>query len=185
MNETDAAMAVVAVLEDLGAEYMISGSFASNLWGSPRQTQDMDIVIDIKSLDLNAFFERIGPDFEIDRQLRFEGVTATHRYVVEHRSTLFRAELFLLTDDPFDQARFARRVGIEFASRKVAFSTAEDTVIQKLRWLHLSGHYKHHDDVLGILRLQRSNLDWDYIRMWSDKLGMRRLLDEIAAELDP
>jgi len=184
MNETGAAMAVVAALEELGAEYMISGSFASNLWGSPRQTQDVDIVIEIKSLDLGAFFDRLGVGFEADRQLRFEAVTATHRYIVEHRPTLFRAELFLLTDDPFDRARFARRVKVEFAGKQVAFSTAEDAVVQKLHWLQRSGNQKHREDVLGILRLQHSSLDWDYVRSWADRQGTRALLDEIAAELD-
>jgi hypothetical protein len=37
---------VVEVLETLGVPYMVAGSFASNLHGVPRMTQDADLVID-------------------------------------------------------------------------------------------------------------------------------------------
>jgi hypothetical protein len=39
---------VVALLEQAGVTYMVAGSFASNLHGIPRMTQDADVVIDAR-----------------------------------------------------------------------------------------------------------------------------------------
>jgi hypothetical protein len=49
----DALRLVLSKLDDCGIPYMITGSFASNIHGVPRATQDADIVIeaDAKALD--------------------------------------------------------------------------------------------------------------------------------------
>lgn len=45
MTAEEAALAVVDALERTGIPYMVVGSLASNLYGTPRSTQDVDIVI--------------------------------------------------------------------------------------------------------------------------------------------
>ena len=42
---------------------MIAGSFASNMHGVPRSTQDADVVIDPDRASLERFLESLGPDF--------------------------------------------------------------------------------------------------------------------------
>jgi hypothetical protein len=49
--------------------------------------------------------------------------------------TPFKIDLFPLTDEPFDQERFRRRRQAKLRDRAVYFPTAEDVVIQKLRWM--------------------------------------------------
>ena len=53
MTLEDALQLVLSKLDDCGILYMITGSFASNIHGVPRATQDADIVIeaDAKALD--------------------------------------------------------------------------------------------------------------------------------------
>jgi hypothetical protein len=46
VNQDEVVGRVVAALVEVGVPYMIAGSFASNLHGVPRMTQDADIVID-------------------------------------------------------------------------------------------------------------------------------------------
>ncbi|UCG34352.1 MAG: hypothetical protein JSU68_06875, partial [Phycisphaerales bacterium] len=101
-----------------------------------------------------------------------------------HLPSRFKVELFILTDDPFDQERFARRVRVSVGGRQAVFSAAEDAVVQKLLWFLRSGDHKHRKDVRDMLAAQGSSLDWEYVRSWADKHGTRALLDEIAAELD-
>ena len=46
MKGNDAVLAVVASLEQLGIDYMVTGSYASNVHGVPRSTRDADFIIE-------------------------------------------------------------------------------------------------------------------------------------------
>jgi 3-isopropylmalate dehydratase small subunit len=46
---------VSAALDDAGISYMLTGSFASVFYGSPRSTQAIDIVIAATSANLRVF----------------------------------------------------------------------------------------------------------------------------------
>ena len=45
----------------------------------------------------------------------------------------------MLSDEPFDQSRFARRYAEEFEGQRIHVSSPEDTILMKLRWAELSG----------------------------------------------
>ncbi|MBI5481798.1 MAG: hypothetical protein HY906_23280 [Deltaproteobacteria bacterium] len=51
MTQEEVVARVVEVLERSGLPYMIAGSFASNLHGRPRMTQDADIAVQAARLD--------------------------------------------------------------------------------------------------------------------------------------
>lgn len=184
MNELNSAIQITRALDAQNAEYMVSGSFASNYWGKPRSTQDIDVVIRMEKFDYSAFVSSLGPEFRADHQMQFETVTATRRYVVVHTPTQFKAELFELSNDPFDQSRFSRRINAKLADESIPFSTPEDTIVQKLRWLKGMGADKHRQDVRTVLAVQQSSLDWNYIRRWTDEHGTGGLLDEILKSIE-
>jgi hypothetical protein len=58
----------IARLDDCGIPYMITGSFASNVQGVPRATQDADIIIESNQKSLDQFIESLGIDFYASRQ---------------------------------------------------------------------------------------------------------------------
>ena len=183
MNELNVALEIIRALKSHHVEFMVTGSLASNYWGRPRSTQDVDVVLRAEHLDLSAFLAALGPEYRSDRQLQFETITATQRYVITHVPTQFKAELFALSDDPFDQSRFQRRTEGVFEDMSIPFSTPEDTVVQKLRWLKGSGTQKHREDLRSVLAVQKDNLDWDYVRRWTGQHSTNELLDEIMDSL--
>ena len=46
MTSEDALKLLLSKLDECGIPYMITGSFASNIHGLPRATQDADVVIE-------------------------------------------------------------------------------------------------------------------------------------------
>jgi len=46
---------VISTLQALGIHYMLAGSFASSLHGLARFTQDADLIIDLRPIQLDAF----------------------------------------------------------------------------------------------------------------------------------
>ncbi|HEY7086521.1 MAG TPA: hypothetical protein VH518_00450 [Tepidisphaeraceae bacterium] len=101
---------VIDALEKLRIDHMVVGSFSTSVWGFPRSTKDADFVVELGQTPVAALMTELGPDFQLESQMSFETITATMRYRVLHRQAGFLIELFLLSNDPHDQARFARRV---------------------------------------------------------------------------
>ncbi|HEX5443209.1 MAG TPA: hypothetical protein VFW87_05245, partial [Pirellulales bacterium] len=121
--------------------------------------------------------------FQLDRQMTFETITMTTRSVIKVPDCNFTIELFRLSGDEHDQARFRRRRRAVVLGRAVWLPTAEDVVITKLYWAATRPPAKDRDDVRNVIAVQGDRLDWDYIYSWADRRGTRGLLDEIRREL--
>lgn len=175
MTIDDVALRVAEALKASGIPFMLVGGFSSNYHGIPRSTKDADFVVQL-SVPLNQEFARtLGPEFEPEAQMSFETNTGTQRQEFQVRGTLFKVEIFRLSNDPHDQQRFQRRQRVEVQGREVFFPTAEDVIVWKLRW----GRVKDREDVRAVMGVQRGILDWSYIESWCDRHGTRALLEQI------
>jgi hypothetical protein len=177
MQAVESVAVVLRGLNELGVPYMIVGSLSSNFYGEPRNTRDADIVVQLGNTSLSKLMEKIGPGFALDRQMRFETVTGTTRYHLQHVESEFLVELFELTSDPHNQARFARRRQTTFAGVPAFVATAEDVVIQKLRWYLRAHRPKDIADAENVVEGSMPNLDLTYMRKWCDQHGTRELLE--------
>lgn len=179
MKNDEAAVAVIDALESLQIPYMVVGSLASNLYGIPRMTLDADFVLQIKASAIGKVVERLGPQFRLDPQMSFEMVTGSTRFVLQAAETPFKIEFFLLTEDPYDQDRFARRRRLEVLGREATVSTAEDVVVTKLRWWKASRRTKDLQDARGVIAVRGNGLDWAYVDSWCDRHGTRDTLEQL------
>ncbi|MCB1089390.1 MAG: hypothetical protein KDM63_20295 [Verrucomicrobiae bacterium] len=187
-NGNDVAARVVEAMERLGVDYMLAGSFSSNLYGIPRSTKDADFVAVLGGSQLSELQRELGGEFEFDAQPSFETVTGTFREMVRVKSVPFDIEIFHLSKDAHDQSRFERRVRVkdQLVGREIHVPTAEDVVVTKLRWGKIAKRDKDRDDVRNIIAVQGDEaLDWDYIHRWCEVHGTRELLDEIRASIPP
>jgi hypothetical protein len=166
---------VAAALDASGMAFMLTGSFASNFYGIPRSTRDADFVLQTPTAIGPAFSQRLGADFVLDPQLTFETQTGTFRQGLRHRKNPFKVELFLLSQDEHDQARFQRRREVRLHNQRVWLPSPEDVVITKLRW----ARGKDRDDARDVMAVQRERLDWKYIEEWCNRHGTLALMREI------
>jgi hypothetical protein len=171
----DVTLLVIDALNACGVAYMLVGSFSTNVYGIPRSTKDADFVLQLHGDFPPGFHERLGNGFEIDPQLKFEANTGTHKQEMRFAGTPFTVELFRLSDDPFDQERFRRRVAVKVLGRETFVPTAEDVIVMKLRWFRP----KDQPDVLNVMTVQRGRLDWAYIESWCGRHGSLARMEEI------
>ena len=179
MTPAEATAAVIDALDALQIPYMLVGSLSCNYYAVPRSTQDADFVVQLDSGAISSLAKHLGPRFQLDRQMSFETVTATSRYILRSTEDAFVVELFLLSDDAHDQQRFARRQRGRILERDVAIPTAEDVIITKLRWSHAGGRRKDIEDAENVIAIQAERIDWDYVTSWCDRHGTRALLDRM------
>lgn len=100
---------------------------------------------------------------------------------VIHLATMIKADLFVMPDTPFGHAEMARRIRLPLLGDGlplVCIASAEDMVLQKLRWFRATGERSDRQwtDVLGILRVQGAALDFDYLERWAIELEVGDLL---------
>ena len=181
MSTEDAVFAVIEALQMEGADFIIVGSYSSNLYGIPRATRDFSIVVAPWQNALPNLLEHLDSHWARESQTSREPATGTMREIYELKGSALKVEIFALSDDEHDQARFARRIRKPFTNQTVSFPTAEDVIIWKLRW----ARPKDLDDVRNVILVQEreASLDWPYIRNWSAKHGTTARLDEILASL--
>ena len=90
---------------------------------------------------------------------------------------------WILTDDPFDQSRFARKYAHDFDGSRVNVSRPEDTILMKLRWSDMSGgSEKQFTDALRVYEIQFRQLDQRYLSDWAQKLEILSLLQKLQRE---
>jgi hypothetical protein len=186
MNIEEATARVLDVLNELDISYVVVGAFAVNYHGIVRATRDADFVAVVGHSQMDAMVRKLGQGFHLDPQLSFESATGTTRFILHHldqENKPQHIELFRLSDDDFDRARFERRIRVRLLDRPAYVLTAEDVIITKLRWYLALSRSKDKDDARGVMAVQGDRLDWAYIRHWCDIHGSRELLEAVHASI--
>lgn len=178
--------AIVAVLEEVEAaqvDYLLVGALAYGAWGIPRSTKDADFVMAVAGPALDAILRRLPSEFSIDPQARMELFTGTLRWILHVEGIPFEIETFLLGTDPHHHEMFRRkrRERILMIQREAWIPTAEDMVIQKLRW----ARRKDLDDAQNILAVQGDAIDYAHIDAWCARHGTLERLAEVRAGIPP
>lgn len=183
MTGTESLLELVAAFERSEIPYMIVGSYSSNFYGIPRSTKDADLVVHLPSAEWAKLPGLLPNGIEMEDQMSFEMVTSTRRELLRVKDSLFQIELFRLSDDLHDRSRFERRRKVEiFPSVEVFLPTAEDVIVQKLRWSLGAKRPKDFADVVAVMQVQGRTLDWPYIEKWCADHGTLEVLAQAKAE---
>lgn len=183
MSGTDSLLKLVAAFEVAGVPYMIVGSYSSNFYGIPRMTKDADLVVHLDAQGWRTLPALLPDGIELEEQMGFEMVTATQRELLRVKDSLFQIELFRLSDDAHDRMRFDRRIRQTiFPGVAVSLPTAEDVIIQKLRWCRGAKRPKDFADTVAVMQVQGESLDWPYIEHWCAQHDTLDVLAEAKAE---
>lgn len=187
MSQQELLARVVTVLHAQGVPYMITGSFASSFQGAPRATHDIDLVIAIAPDRVPALLHAFPPpDYYLDEHAVRDAVARRDMFNLLQVTTGDKVDFWLVTDDPFDQSRFARRQPAVAMGMNLFFSAPEDTILQKLKWAEMSGgSEKQFVDALRVYELQRPRLDLGYVNLWAARLGVEHLWQRIQEEAEP
>lgn len=183
----EATLEVSRALEELGIPYLLGGSLASSLYGIPRTTQDADLVVDLKAQDIPRLVAALEARFYIDSERALDAVRRRASFNVIHLTTASKVDLFILAREPFPLSEMGRRQRLSLSDAEgnsLFVASAEDVVVEKLRWYFLSGgaSERQWNDVLGVLKVRGRKLDFSYLRRWAESLGIGNLLRKALAD---
>ncbi|MEO6594732.1 MAG: hypothetical protein ABIP94_08255 [Planctomycetota bacterium] len=188
MSVVAALQPVVEAFERLGIAYHVGGSVASSAHGSPRSTNDVDVVAELRHEHVDALCAALGKAYYAPAELMHDAIDHRSCANVLHLATGFKVDIFVRGDGDYDRAAMARAVDrqLEPGTRMFHLATAEDTLLRKLLWFRKGGEVSERQwsDVLGVLRLRQADLDHGYLHDWSQRLGIDDLLAKAERETD-
>jgi hypothetical protein len=166
----------VEPLERIGIPYMITGGVASVIYGDPRFTRDIDLVLVLDRAgvrDLRAAFD--GEDFYVPPQEAMEREVERAQgghFNVIHRDTALRADVYLVGNDPLHAWALPRRRRLELEAMQIWVAPLEYVVLRKLQYYVLSQSDRHLRDISMMLRISGDILDREALEGWLARLEL-------------
>ena len=188
MNEPiQVTLLVIDALEKLDISYFIGGSFASTTYGHVRTTRDVDIIALIEQKHVTEFVNALDNAFYLDEEMIRAAISRRSSFNLIHLENMFKADIFLPKERPFDTQQFSRRVKRMFdkdSDREVYFASAEDTILAKLEWFRMGGEESELQwrDVQSILRLRSEQLDFHYMQETAKTMQLSNLLERLLSQ---
>lgn len=173
---------IVRHLEALDIPYMLVGSMGTNLYGEPRSTNGVDIVIDPTESQLDVFCESVEEHVHIDPDVAHDALRRRSIFYALDMATSEKVDLIVLRDSPYDRCEFGRRIKKRILGVEATAITPEDLVLSKLNWAKQGESERQIRDVVGVLVNQWDNLDWDYVHHWASELNVTEVLDRAMVE---
>ncbi len=177
---------ILDILDRMGVPYHLGGSYASAIHGIPRQTHDIDLVLDLPRERVGELTNLLTSDYYVDDVMVRRAVDERGSCNLIHLQSGVKVDLFVKGDSAFDLEEFERRVRVklgEEAPRELFVKSAEDTVLRKLLWYRLGGEVsdRQWEDVRGVISVQGARLDIEYMARWAEELAVRDLLDRLLS----
>lgn len=171
MDPLDTYLLFTQPLEACGLTYMVTGAVASTLYGYPRFTHDLDLVLELpaeREKELAAAYPLehfYAPPEEV---IRVEARRALRgHFNLIHHKTGFKADVYLRGQDPLHAwgMRHRRRIEVD-AKRGLWVAPPEYVIVRKLEYYREGQSNKHIQDLRGMLEISgeiidpRTLIDW-------------------------
>jgi hypothetical protein len=166
---------ITKALDQAGVAYMLTGSFASAYHGSPRSTQDIDLVIAATPAQLRTFVGSLpSGEYYADLETALEAVKRESMFNVIDLESGWKIDLIIRKSRAFSQEEFGRRQKANVQDVSLFVASAEDVVLAKVEWAKLAHSQRQIEDAVGIMKIRRDSLDRLYLEKWISQLELTK-----------
>jgi len=181
-DEIEVLRIVVERLEAVGIAYMLTGSVSMAWYAQPRQTRDIDVVIELPESKVDVVVKSFSDDFYVDADVVRDETRRLGMFNMIQDALVVKVDMILRKAEPYDVAAFERRRRVELVpGLGLNIISPEDLVIAKLRWAARGESELQLRDVRNLLRSVEA-IDTKYLAEWAPKLGVADLLERAASE---
>ena len=159
--------------------YMLTGSFALNYYAVPRMTRDIDMVVQLDGGDVDKIMRLFEQDFYVDRDAVFRAIAKRALFNIIHLEHAVKVDFIVKKQIDYEDLKFGRRILATVDGMDLWIISKEDLIVSKLHWAQASHSEFQLRDVRNLLA---TGYDSDYVRQWSETLGVLDLLGECLNE---
>jgi len=172
----DLLVRFAAPLERLGLPYMITGGAAAIVYGEPRLTNDLDLVLAMRARDAAGVAAAFAADdtyvppvevLEVEAERPLHG-----HFNVIHGPSALRADVYVAGDDPLHAWGLRGRRVIDVAGQRVAIAPPEYVIVRKLQYAAAGGGDRHLRDIRRMLERHLVSIDVDAVATRAAALGL-------------
>lgn len=172
---------IAKILKELKIPYIITGGMAVLVWGRPRFTADIDIVVELDQNKVDKLEKALMSLSDVgyfDKKAVQEAINSKNEFNFIDGNTGIKVDFWVLSDDSFDLSRLKRRKIKKVLGENVYFSSPEDLILIKLKWYKKSSMSRQIEDVESILKISDKKIDFKYLKKWAKKLGVLEILNK-------
>ena len=170
-------------LSSTDAPYCVIGALALGVWGTPRATYDVDVLILAQHNHPQPFLDLLRTAGFAVNQTWYDANPMAREVVLRlaHPTAPHFPVDLVFSLSPFDRAVLDRRQPVAFHGVTIWMSSPEDLILMKLR----ASRPRDFDDVISIVKNPRLQLGLPYLWNWADQLGLHGELQYVLHAGDP
>jgi len=143
--------------------YMVTGSTASIIYGEPRMTHDIDLVLELDVANVQNFINLFPPEeFYCPPQEVIETEIAREtrgHFNVIHHETGFKADLYPTGQDELHKWAMAKRKKVKIGQSDIFIAPPEYVIIRKLEYYKEGRSTKHLRDINRMYAISGESID--------------------------
>jgi hypothetical protein len=186
MQELNLFLIFIKPLAELKLDYMITGSVAATLYGEPRLTHDVDVLLEITTADVKKFSQAFSSDefycppeevirTELNRERR-------GHFNLIHHETGFKADIYLCGEEPIHIWGLEHAKTVDIDGVVVRIAPPEYVIVKKLLFFREGGSQKHMRDIQAMLSISGAQIKKEEIQRWVAILGLSSEWNSINKE---
>lgn len=180
----DLESAFLRPLDATGVAYAVTGGYAAIIYGEPRLTVDVDIVVSLRPRDVEAFLRAFDPaDYYVPpaEVIAEEMQRPSHgHFNLLHHETGLRADVYAVGENAFNAEVLAARRRVPLEHGALWVSPPEYVIAHKLTFRRDGGSDKHVRDVRAMLAVSGALIDRALLADLVARLGVRAQWDEVV-----
>lgn len=186
MEQPDVLRYAIEALQARGVAYMLVGSMASGMYGEPRSTLDIDIVIDLRPEDVDWLCSSFPtPDFYMSRESVVAAIQRRKQFNVIHPASGNKIDFMLSKFTEWGRLQLNRRRAEEIFPGLVGYAAApEDIILSKMVYFQEGGSERQLRDCAGVMKVSKSKIDLEYLHEWAEKLNLAGTWQRLVAKVN-
>lgn len=183
MQEADSLSIFPERLNRANVPYMVTGSVASMVYGEPRITHDIDMVIAIKPDQVETLVAAFPqgqfycPPVEVIKVELTRDIRG-HFNIIDRESGL-KADIYPIGKDPLHLWAFDRREKVQYGTIMLSVAPPEYVIVRKLQYYQEGGSEKHIRDIKKMLEVSQERIDRKVLEEKLRQTGLAELWQKL------
>ena len=167
----------VRPLNRAGIPYLVTGGVATIVYGEPRFTRDVDLILHVRPADaaaLIAAWDAAAFYLPLREVVEREAARTAHgHFNIIHVATGLRADCYVAGDDPLHTWALAHPRVERVGDDAVRLAPIEYVIVRKLEYFRDGASDRHLSDIAAMVRISENLIDRDTL----DSLVRQRRLE--------
>lgn len=183
MHTLEAFNIFLKPLNMLQLPYMVTGAAAAIIYGEPRMTLDLDVVVHIRKDDVEAFIDAFSEEefYLPPEEVLYVEIGRPQRghFNIIHFQTGLRADVYLMGNDPLHRWGLQHRKEFQLGDQVTWVAPPEYVIVRKLQYFQEGQSEKHLRDIRNMLEVSGEQIDHQQLERFINQYQLQAEWEQI------